>query len=284
MVTGASGKLGSFVVVDLISQGYSVVGIDHKLPMQVYGERFAFIQGDTTVFDTVKDAMHGSDAIIHLSAIPSPIHHSESETFRVNMLSNWNVLESAQEYGISKVVMASSVNAVGAVYSAGITPRPYFPIDEEQPTFCEDAYSQSKWLGEEMANAFCRRRSMQIASMRFHALWTNQEKIDWYHKLQANQLDPFGTAAKHFWGWTDIVEGAIACRLALEQNWQGHEAFFINSDDTSTSIPTMECITHCYPSATIKEPMPEFTTAISNSKAKRMLNWIQKSQWRNLDK
>ena len=60
-----------------------------------------------------------------------------------------------------------------------------FPIDEEHPTRAEDSYSQSKWLGEEMADGFCRRRDMQIASMRFHALMDDERQADlrgqWRH-------------------------------------------------------------------------------------------------------
>ncbi len=285
-VTGGSGKAGVFIVNDLLDHGLEVVSVDRKPPREdgrhsEAADAFSFRQIDTTDFADVRRTMEGCDAVIHLSAIPNPISLPGTEVFRINMMSNWNVLEAAEELGIEKVVMASSVNAVGGVFSKSITPRPYFPIDEEQPTFCEDAYSQSKWLGEEMAKAFCRRRRLQVASMRFHGLWTIKDQAAWRSKVEFEGRNPANNNAKHFWGWTDISEAARACTLALEKDWEGHEAFFINSNDTNMLIPTMECIDKSYPNTELKSELSGFTTAISNSKAKRILNWEPLATWRN---
>ena len=161
--------------------------------------------------------MKGVDAVIHMAAIPNPLGAPEHEVFRVNMASDWNVLEAAEIHGIRKVVKASSINAVGAVFSKRRVAPLYFPIDEEHPTRAEDSYSQSKWLGEEMADGFCRRREMQIASMRFHALMEESRQADLRTQGDTTTVD--GRTAKEFWGWTDIGEAATACRLALETDW-----------------------------------------------------------------
>ncbi|MBT6682962.1 MAG: NAD(P)-dependent oxidoreductase, partial [Chloroflexi bacterium] len=190
-------------------------------------------------------------------------------------------LEAAEMHGISKIVMASSVNAVGAVFSKGLTPRPYFPIDEEQPTFAEDAYSQSKWLGEEMANAFVRRRpgELQIASMRFHGLLTQDRQGEL--RVRSDDGAPDENAPKHFWGWVDLDEAAVACRLAIEVDWDGHEAFFINAPDTSSTIPTIDLVREAYPDAEIKGDLEGFKSAISIEKARRILGWEPKVTWRS---
>jgi len=59
----------------------------------------------------------GATAIIHMAAIPNPLMTPEHEVFRVNMVSNWNVLEEAEIHDIPKLALASSVNAIGAVFS-----------------------------------------------------------------------------------------------------------------------------------------------------------------------
>ena len=82
-----------------------------------------------TDFGQMVSAMKGCDAVIHMAAIPNPIMAPEHEVFSLNMTANWNVLEAAEVLGIEKIVLASSVNAVGAVFSKDITPRPYFPMD-----------------------------------------------------------------------------------------------------------------------------------------------------------
>jgi len=283
-VTGSTGKAGRYIVKDLLDNGYDVVGVDRIDPDGVGARRskgYTFKIADVTDFGQVVSTMKGCDAVIHMAAIPNPRVGPEHEVFRVNMMANWNVLEAAEILGIGKIVMASSVNAVGAVFSKGITPRPYFPVDEDHPTFSEDSYSLSKWLGEEMADAFVRRRSgnVQIASMRFHGLMERERQA----ALNAEPEPRGGTEinAKHFWGWSDIEEAARACVLALEVDFGGHEAFFINGEDTSTDEPTESLVKSLYPDAEIRTPMPGNATAISVEKAKRLLGWEPKATWRD---
>jgi len=283
-VTGATGRAGEYIVKDLLENGYAVVGVDQNAPVGTnaqWTQGYTFKTIDVTDFGQVLSAMKNCDAVIHMAAIPNPIMAPEHEVFRVNTTSNWNALEAAEVLGIEKIVLASSVNAVGAFFSKGITPRPYFPIDEEHPTFCEDAYSVGKWISEELADAFVRRRpgKVQIASMRFHGL------MDREHQTALNAADErggvYGGNAKHFWGWSDIAESARACTLAIEANFGGHEAFFINSEDTSADEPTEELIKKVYPEADIRSPMPGNTSAISVEKAKRVLSWEPKVTWRD---
>ena len=280
LLTGASGRAGKYITADLLEHGYEVVACDKVPPAgQQRGPGYVFKFVEATELAQVLDAMKGCDAVIHMAAIPNPIMAPEAEVFRVNMLSNWAVLEAAEILGIRKVVMASSINAVGAVFSKGVTPRPYFPIDEEQETYCEDAYSQSKWLGEEMALAFCRRRDLQIASMRFHGLWDRERQAEW--NKGAGKKGVGGSNAKHFWGWTDIAEAARACVLAIEKDWTGHEAFFINGNDSALAVPTIDAVKEFYPEAEIRGDLSGNQSAISNEKSKRILGLKVKATWRD---
>ena len=80
---------------------------------------------------------------------------------------------------------------------------------------------------------------------------------------------------------SDISESARACVLAIEANFEGHEAFFINNEDTSADEPTEELIKNVYPQAEIRKHMPGNSTAISIEKAKRILGWDPKTTWRD---
>jgi UDP-glucose 4-epimerase len=284
LVTGATGRAGGYIVKDLLDHDYEVVGIDKNMPAGTRENRipgYTFKAVDVTDFGQVVSAMKGCDAVIHMAAITNPVVAPESEVFRVNMMANWNVLEAAEIHGASKIVLASSVNAIGAVFSKGITPRAYFPIDEEHPTLAEDAYSQGKWLGEQMADAFVRRRpgGVQIASMRFHGLWDRERQAA--VNAAPERHGAYTTNAMHFWGWTDFTEAARACVLAIEVKFGGHEAFFLNGNDTSADEPTEELIRKVYPEAEIRTPMPGNATAISVEKAKRVLGWQLKVTWRD---
>ena len=282
-ITGATGRAGQYIVKDLLESGYDVIGVDQNPPdgTDIHSQDYTFKTVDVTDFGQVFSSMKGCDAVIHMAAITNPIVAPEHQVFRVNMTSNWNVLEAAELLGIRKIVLASSVNAIGAIFSKNITPRPYFPIDELQPTFAEDAYSLGKWLCEEMAEAFVRRRpgKVQIASVRFHGLMDRKRQIEL--KAAPERTGAYDSNAKHFWGWSDITESARACVLAIEANFDGHEAFFINSKDTSADEPTEELIKHVYPNAKIHRRMPGNSTAISIDKAKKMLEWDPKTTWRD---
>ena len=100
----------------------------------------------------------------------------------------------------------------------------YFPIDEHHRTRAQDPYSLSKWVGEQIADGFARRRTVQIASMRFHAL-IDEERL---RSVGVERSDPQRTAAD-FWSYTSLRDAARSCRLAVEREWRGHETFFINA-------------------------------------------------------
>jgi nucleoside-diphosphate-sugar epimerase len=209
VVTGGSGGAGLFVIPELLAHGYAVINADRVAAPRPC---CPFVQTDATDLNAVIAVCVGAHAIVHLAAIPAP-SPPESEVWRVNMTSAWNVLEAAEHNGIDKVVMASSVNALGASWGDKIQPL-YFPIDEDHPTRAQDVYSLSKHLGEEMAAAYARRRPMQIASMRFHWLVSPEAAEEASRRWLSE--DATASAATGFWAWTGRHDAARACRLALD--------------------------------------------------------------------
>jgi nucleoside-diphosphate-sugar epimerase len=231
---------------------------------------------DLTDLGQTMEALRGADSVIHLAAIPSPGRHPESVVFGRNVMSTWNILEAAELLGIEKLVLASSVNAVGLAYSLHPIRPAQFPVNESQPPRPEESYSLSKWVGEEMAAAFARKRRVQIASFRFHALW------DVSHRRNAEppQPDPH-RGARDLWGYTDIRDAARACREAVEADWEGHEAFFLTAADTTLGIPTMEAIRLTYPDVSVARELPGFASAFDISKAERLFGWEPRFSWRD---
>ncbi len=135
VVTGGSGRAGQFIIPELISHGHAVTNADLS-PGPEQGARF--VSTDVTDYGQVVSVMGGADAVVHMAAIPNPLMAPEHVVFRVNMVSNWNVLEAAELHELPKVVMASSINAFGAAFSkASVAPK-YFPVDEVHPTRAED--------------------------------------------------------------------------------------------------------------------------------------------------
>jgi nucleoside-diphosphate-sugar epimerase len=271
VVTGGSGRAGQYVVAELKAAGHEVLNVDQKP-----GEGARFLQADLTDLGQTVAALNGADRVVHLAAIPGPGRHPESVVFGRNVMSAWNVLEAAEILGIEKLVLASSVNAVGLSYSRHRIRPAQFPVDETQPPRPEESYSLSKWVGEEMAAAFARKRRVQIASFRFHALWDTSRR----KSSEPPQPDPL-RGAHDLWGYTDFRDAARACRQALEADWEGHEAFFLTAADTTLGIPTMEAIRLAYPDVPVRRELPGFASAFDISKAERRFGWKPEFSWRD---
>ena len=211
VVTGGSGRAGASIIPELLEHGHDVLSVDTAA-----GDGSTpFMIADVTDYGQTLSVLHGADWVIHMAAIPSPVSDPPQVVFSTNVVSTWNVLQAAEVLGIEKLVLASSVNAVGLVFSRETVPPQYLPVDEEHPTRAEDSYSLSKLVGEEIAEGFCRKNPMQIASFRFHGLRRDDELEDLRASPEADPLP----RAKSLWGYLRLKDAARACRMALEADW-----------------------------------------------------------------
>src|SRR3712207_191118 len=101
LVTGASGKLGRWVVRDLAGHGHEVVGIDRVLPSPddrggaPDGAGVQHRETDLADVGQVVGAMAGCEAVVHLGAIPSPGQHPDEVVFGNNVHATFAVLHAA---------------------------------------------------------------------------------------------------------------------------------------------------------------------------------------------
>ena len=108
LVTGASGRIGRHVVDALVAD-HEVTVLDLAPPVQ----DVRFIEGDVLDLAKVRASMAGQDAVIHLAAIDFGVPAEPEAYFGVNVMGTWNTVQAARDAGIRKVVLASSVSAVG---------------------------------------------------------------------------------------------------------------------------------------------------------------------------
>jgi nucleoside-diphosphate-sugar epimerase len=143
VVTGGYGKANRPVVRRLVEAGYRVLNVDltpSKEPVS------SFLRVDLTELGQAVDALKGSDAVVHLAAIPAPRLHTDEVTFRTNVTSTHNVFAAATTLGLKRVVWASSETVLG-LPSERVQPD-YAPIDEDSQLYPETLYALSKILGE----------------------------------------------------------------------------------------------------------------------------------------
>jgi UDP-glucose 4-epimerase len=68
----------------------------------------------------------------------------------------------------------------------------YFPIDEAHPTRAEDLYGLSNWVGDQIADGFARRCTMQIASIRQYRM-VGPERMAWLAAHPQRDLRPLSS-------------------------------------------------------------------------------------------
>ncbi len=277
LVTGGSGMVGQVVVKDLLKHGYRVISTDLKKPSNATSARV--VKADLTIIKQVRRVVEGVDAIVHLAAIPSPNIHPPEVLFKNNIISTFNVLQAASTLGVKRVVIASSLSALGLVYNTHPIELSYFPVDEAHPLLAQDVYGISKELGESMADGFVRRNpNLSITSFRFPYL---NASVNIPHAIEhwCKNLD---LGAKLFWSYLDVVDAAAVIRLALEQVVSGHEKFFVASPDTFVEEKTLPLLKKYYPGVALDvDKLGGFASPINSSAVARQLMFIPAINWRN---
>jgi nucleoside-diphosphate-sugar epimerase len=265
-VTGGSGRIGRAVVELALSQGHSVVSMDRVSPEEGIAG-ISLRETDVGDYDATLEAITGCDAVIHLAAIPGPNRHPDHQVHNNNVVGSYNVLHAAATLGIRRVCLASSINATGAAFSR--CPRyDYFPLDERHPTYNEDPYSLSKWVGEQQGDSFARRyEDMTIASLRFHMVVPSRSDAMERGRARNEMM------AKHLWGYTTLEASARACLQSLEAAFSGHEAFYIVAPDTMSDRPTPELVEEFYSTVALRRPLSGSQGFYDCGKAERLLGW-----------
>jgi len=279
IVTGGSGKLGRACVKDLIEHGFEVINADAVAPSEPL---CPFVKVDVGEMGEVLelfagmdwDHHRGVDAVVHLAAIPMPGKQANSEVFRLNTMSTYNVFESARRLGIRNVVWASSETLLGLPYD--VLP-PYLPVDEEYPARPETAYSLSKLVGEELAKQFCRwDPELKIIGLRLSNVMEPWE----YRDFPAFEKNAAGRKF-NLWGYIDARDGAQAIRKSLESKLKGAHAFVIANADTVMTRSTGELVAEFFPEVAFRGSKSGNATLLSIEKARRELGYEPQFSWRN---
>ena len=265
-ITGSSGRLGKVLVPRLVAHGHTVASLDIVTPAELPG---GVTHTTLSVADyaALRAALTDCDAVVHLAALLGPRVAPEPEVYDANTGGSYHVLAAAEALGIRRVCLASSINAIGGIYSR--EPRyDYFPLDELHVAYPEDSYSLSKWVLEQQGDAFARRNpDMRIASLRFHGIAQPTPDVRTTRYAQDPQ------SHKHLWGYTDIAAAARACEVALTSDFSGHEVFYIVAPLTTSYTHSLELAQTYFPGTPIRGDLSGFRGFFDCRKAERMLGW-----------
>jgi len=131
-------------------------------------------------------------------------------------------------------------------------------------------------LGEEMARQVNRWTGVPIVSLRFSNIMEPHD----YAQFPAFQDDPW-RRQWNLWGYVDARDVARSCRLGLEADIQGAEAFIIAAADTVMERPNKELMAMVFPGAPLRAGIGANETLLSIDKARQLLGYVPAHAWRD---
>ena len=274
VVTGAAGRLGRRVVDLLVDQGREVLATD-QLPADDLPTEFAccdLVDGEAVV-DILKDA----EAVVHMGAIPGPMAEDPRVIFDNNVTSTFNVMTSAAELGLRRVVFSSSAFGMGWAHDGSAFVPMYLPLDEEHPMMPFEPYGLSKQVGEDIGRMIARNSDTTVVSLRF----TNVARPEIQAEFPWPAPTPEDPLTLVLWAYADARDVAQAHVLALDVEIEEYEAFMIAQPSSRFNELTIDLVKRNFGDRLeIREGLNGTASVISTEKAQRLLGWRPRYDWR----
>ncbi|HEY3304636.1 MAG TPA: NAD(P)-dependent oxidoreductase [Candidatus Binatia bacterium] len=256
VVTGGAGRLGQYAIQELLQYGFDVLTADI---VQSAKNLCRFVAADLGNAESLQEIFAGADAVVHLARRRFPYTENgfdpasgtwktpdvigDARRFNDNTAMTYNVLTAAIAAGAKKIVAGSSLAVYGLFYPPMEAVPDYLPVDEDHPCRPHDPYGLSKLVGEAMCDSLGRKAEVQIASLRFSGIYAGESA----RVLAERRKNPIVRGAGALWSYVDVRDAATACRLGLQADFQGHEAFNVCAPTTIMDEPTEDLIRRYLP-------------------------------------
>ena len=274
VVTGAAGRLGRRVVQLLVDQGKEVLASD-RVPADDLPAKF--VRCELSDAAAVTDLLRGADAVVHMGPIPGPQRADPRVIFENNVTGDFNVMMSAAELALRRVVFSSSAFGMGWAHDGNAFVPLYLPLDEEHPMMPFEPYGLTKQVGEDIGRMIARNSNTTVVSLRFTnvALPEVQAEFPWPAPTPENPLTLV------MWAYADARDVAQAHVLALDAQIEEYEAFMLAQPSSRFAEPTIELVRRNFGDRVeIRDGLEGAASVISTAKAQRMLGWTARHDWR----
>ena len=287
LFTGGSGKAGRHVVPYLRDRGHRVLNVD-LVPLDEPG--VDNLTADITESGQMFNAMTSYadfdelepgtgvpefDAVVHFAAVPRILLKPDNETFRVNTIGTYNVIEAAVKLGIRKIVFASSETTYGVCFADGEVDPRSLPLEEDYDVDPMDSYGLSKVLNEQTARSFQRRSGFDIYGLRIGNVIEPHE----YSRFPDFFKNP-AQRRRNVFCYIDARDLGQIVDLCLEKDGLGFEIFNAGNDTNSVDIPTRQIVDRFFPEVPVTREMGEHEALFSNRKIREMLGFVEEHNWR----
>lgn len=240
LVTGGAGFIGSNLAGKLQNEGYEVKVLDNFSTGRQENltdiKEIELIKGDLRDIETVKMSMENVDFVFHQAALASVSRSVKDPqaTNEVNVTGTLNVLNSAKESDVKKVIYASSSSAYGDT--------PTLPKSEDMLPSPLSPYAVSKLTGEYYSRVFHEIYGLETVSLRYFNVYGPKQDpkseyaavVPKFITAMLNQEPPTifgdGEQTRDFTYIKDVVQANI---LAIKHGGSG-EVFNIGSGERVT--------------------------------------------------
>ena len=285
--TGGSGKAGKHVVPYLLDQGHRVMNVD-LTPLDHPGVDNLTV--DVTDSGQVFNAMSSYagldelesgngipkfDAVVHFAAVPRILLKPDNETFRINTMGTYNVIEAAVKLGIKKIIIASSETTYGICFSDGQTSPKTLPLEEEYDVDPMDSYGLSKVVNEKTARSFQRRSGFDIYALRIGNVIEPHE----YAELFPHYFKHPEVRRRNAFCYIDARDLGQIVDLCLKNDGLGFQVFNAGNDENGAVIPTKELAETFFPNVPITRELGEHEALFSNLKIREVLGFKEQHNW-----
>jgi nucleoside-diphosphate-sugar epimerase len=180
LVTGGGGFIGAHLVERLLREGFAVRVLDnfatgHRTNLVPVLDDIELVEGDIQSYERVHNAVRGCELVFHLAALPSvPRSVQDPLTSNAsNVTGTLNVLLTARDEGVRRVVFASSSSVYGA--------NPELPKREDMATVPIAPYAVSKLAAENYCRSFFNVYGLETVALRyFNVFGPRQDPLSQY--------------------------------------------------------------------------------------------------------
>ena len=288
LFTGGTGKAGKHMLPWLADQGYRICNLDLR---PLADDRIFNLLGDITDAGQVMNAMTthfgetslelgrgpgAVDAVVHFAASQARFLKPDNETYRVNVMGTYNVLEAAMKLGIRKVVIASSETTYGVCFAEGDKDFHHFPLEEDYDSDPMDSYGLSKVVNERTARAFASRFGADIYALRIGNVIEPHE----YTRFPGFVADP-PSRKRNAWSYIDARDLAQIVHLCLRKDGLGYQVFNATNDTITADLPTAEFLAKWCPQTPVRRELAGDEAPLSNRKIRELLGFKEQHNWRS---
>ena len=157
VLTGAAGRLGSYLREPLAAMCDSLVSTDIKDDIGTLYEGESYVQADIADLDAMVSITEGADMVIHFGAIVD--EGPFEELLGPNFIGAYNIWEAAHRNGLRRVVYASSIHAVG------MYPKNQH-IGTDVPHRPDTFYGLAKCFAEDLGSMYWDKRGLESVCLR----------------------------------------------------------------------------------------------------------------------